>query len=76
MKPHKLSHISGLAARLRLPARWLKSEAIAGRIPCLRVGRRFLFNVDAVEQALAARAANRAVHEASPGHPLAAGGEE
>ena len=45
--------LSGLAARLRLPRRWLRQQAIAGRIPCLRVGRRFLFSPAAVEEALA-----------------------
>jgi hypothetical protein len=51
-----LLNAHGLAARLRLPAEWLKGEALAGRIPCLRVGRRLLFNADAVEQVLAERA--------------------
>ena len=41
-----------LAMRLRLPARWLDAEANAGRIPCLRVGKRKLFNLAAVELAL------------------------
>jgi hypothetical protein len=35
---------------------WLKSEAEAGRLPCLRVGRRLLFDADAVEAALLTRA--------------------
>ena len=46
-----------LASRTGLPATWLKAEAEAGRIPCLKIGRRVLrFNVDAVERALADRA--------------------
>ena len=47
----------GLAALLRLPRAWLRAEALAGRIPCLRVGRRLLFDPDAVRAALARRAA-------------------
>lgn len=44
------------AARLGVPAAWLRAEALAGRIPYLRAGRRFLFNPPAVEAALLLRA--------------------
>ena len=53
----KLLTVVALARVLRIPATWLKSEALAGRLPCLRVGRRMLFNRDAVEVALLERAA-------------------
>jgi excisionase family DNA binding protein len=46
-----------LAARLRLSREWLREEALAGRLPCLRVGRKLLFNLPAVERILAERAA-------------------
>ncbi len=46
----------GLARRFGLPAAWFKAEAEAGRLPCLRVGSRFIFNIKAVEAALAERA--------------------
>jgi hypothetical protein len=36
---------------------WLRQEALAGRIPCLRVGRKLLFNAEAVKAALYERAA-------------------
>jgi excisionase family DNA binding protein len=49
--------VAELAARLRLPVRWIKSEAKAGRLPHLRVGRRLLFNLEAVSETLARRAA-------------------
>jgi hypothetical protein len=49
---NKLSH------ELNLPASWLKSEARAGRIPSLKVGRRLLFDPAQVGQALSARAAD------------------
>lgn len=52
-----LTNLAGLSARLRLPADWLRAEALAGRIPCLKVGRKLLFSPDAVEKALAERAA-------------------
>jgi hypothetical protein len=46
-----------MARRLRVPASWLKAEAEASRVPCLRAGRGFLFNPEAVERVLAQRAA-------------------
>src|SRR5262249_59906699 len=52
-----LTGLTGLSARLRLPRLWLRAEALAGRIPCLKIGRKLLFNPDAVEKALADRAA-------------------
>jgi hypothetical protein len=52
----ELLNLIGLARVLNLPAKWLKAEAVAGRIPFLRVGRRRLFNPAAVRHALAARA--------------------
>jgi hypothetical protein len=55
-----LVNLNRLAAELRLPRDWLRREARAGRLPCLRVGRRLVFNLAAVEQALADRAANPA----------------
>ncbi len=54
MEPITLNH---LAAELKLPKEWLHQEAIAGRLPCLRIGRKLLFNLSAVNQALADRAA-------------------
>ncbi|RMF85051.1 MAG: DNA-binding protein [Planctomycetota bacterium] len=48
------------AARLGVPAAWLRAEAHAGRVPHLRVGRRLLFNTAAVEAVLSDRAAREA----------------
>lgn len=45
-----------MARRLGVEAEWLRQEAEAGRVPCLRAGKRFLFNSFAVQDALAARA--------------------
>jgi hypothetical protein len=55
---HTLVTLNRLAAELRLPWRWLRQEALAGRLPCLRVGRKLLFNLEAVKEVLAERAAN------------------
>jgi len=52
-----LTNLAGLASQLRLPGAWLRSQALAGNIPCLKVGRKLLFNPGAVEKTLAVRAA-------------------
>jgi hypothetical protein len=46
-----------MARRLQVTVAWLKSEADADRVPCLRAGTRYLFAPEAVERVLAARAA-------------------
>lgn len=46
-----------MARKLRVTATWLRAEADAGRVPCLRAGTRYLFAPPAVEAALAQRAA-------------------
>ncbi len=56
-KESELINLPGLSRKLGLPVSWLKQEAKAGRLPCLKVGRRFLFNLSAVETALSERAA-------------------
>jgi hypothetical protein len=54
--------VGPMARFLRVPVTWLRAEAEAGRVPCLRAGKVLLFNPSAVEQALAVRAAeNREV---------------
>jgi hypothetical protein len=71
-----LTSLAGLSARLRLPRPWLHAEAAAGRIPCLKIGRKLLFNPDGVEKALAERAASGpevpVPAEALPLRPVAA----
>ncbi|KKM79083.1 hypothetical protein LCGC14_1353460 [marine sediment metagenome] len=39
---------------------WLKSEAKAGRIPCLKVNRQLFFNLKTVEEALIDRSCQEA----------------
>ncbi len=45
------------AVRLGVPAKWLRTEVDAGRIPHLHAGRRLLVNVAVVERVLLERAA-------------------
>jgi excisionase family DNA binding protein len=51
-----LLSLTRLARRLGVPSSWLRQEADAGRIPCLRAGKRLLFNAQAVEEALLEKA--------------------
>jgi hypothetical protein len=50
--------LNRLAQRLKIPAKWLRAEADAGRIPCLKIGCRYYFNVPAVLEAISILAAN------------------
>lgn len=53
----ELLTVSQLARRLRVSQAWIKSEAEAGRIPCLPAnGSRYLFSWSAVQQSLLKRA--------------------
>jgi len=53
----QLLSLPDLADALKLPESWLKAEADAGRIPHLRIDKRYRFNRDAVVAVLAQRAA-------------------
>ena len=45
------------ARQLGVTSAWLRSEAVAGRVPCLPVGKsRFLFNLGALSESLLERA--------------------
>jgi excisionase family DNA binding protein len=52
-----LLSLPALAEALNLPEEWIKAEAEAGRIPHLRIGKRYRFNSEAVIRTLAERAA-------------------
>ncbi|MBL7146944.1 MAG: hypothetical protein ISS76_22085 [Phycisphaerae bacterium] len=52
MKNENLHNLYGLSRELNLPVKWLKAKAVKGQIPCLKIGRRFRFNIKAVETAL------------------------
>lgn len=57
MDDRPLVNLVGLATRLSLPREWLREQALAGLIPCLRVGNQLRFNVAAVREALGPLAA-------------------
>lgn len=57
MNTTTLYNLFGLARELRLPVDWLRHETNAGRIPCLRIGNRYRFNIESVRKSLAERAA-------------------
>lgn len=48
-----LVSLSELSERTGLPVAWLKREAEAGRVPCIRAGRRRFFDPEAVRKSLA-----------------------
>jgi excisionase family DNA binding protein len=52
-----LLSLSRLARRLGITQQWLRDQADAGKIPCLKAGNRYLFNPLAVQEALAVKAA-------------------
>ena len=52
----KLLPLAATARRLRVPARWLRSEAEAGRVPHLRAADEIMFDPEAVEAVLLERA--------------------
>jgi len=45
------------ARRIGVTQAWLRHEAEAGRVPCLRADKRLLFDVEALQRALRGRAA-------------------
>ena len=52
----KLLPVGPMARFLRVSVKWLHNEAEAGRVPCLKADKVFLFDPEAVEAALAKRA--------------------
>jgi len=53
----ELLSLSRMARRLGVTQQWLRDQADAGKIPCLKAGHRYLSNPVAVQKALAAKAA-------------------
>ncbi|MFM9958854.1 MAG: helix-turn-helix transcriptional regulator [Phycisphaerales bacterium] len=54
---NKFVRLNELARHTHLPAAWLRREAKAGRIPCIRAGRMLRFDVAEVVKSLAERQA-------------------
>lgn len=52
----RFTNLKELARTLGLPQAWLRREADAGRIPCVRAANRRMFDVDAVLRALGTHA--------------------
>lgn len=55
----ELLSLPRMARRLGVTSTWLKTQADAGKVPCLRAGKRYLFNALAVQDALAVEAAKK-----------------
>jgi excisionase family DNA binding protein len=62
-----LMSLSTAARRLGVPARWLRAEALAGKIPHLRAGSRVLVNLDSLRALLLSRAAAHVEEEVRDG---------
>jgi len=58
----ELLSLARMARRLGVTQQWLRERANSAQVPCLRAGTRFLFNAEAVQEALAAEAA-RPLHD-------------
>ena len=56
LAPPKLLPIGPTARRFRVPVRWLRAEAEAGRIPHVRAEQVLLFDPETVERVLLERA--------------------
>ena len=59
-----------IARRLRVPFKWLRDEALAGRVPCLNAGGKFLAKEQAVEAALLARTCDNRPESEAGHEPL------
>lgn len=57
MVSDELLSLPRMARRLGVTQAWLRAAADGGEVPCLKAGRRLLFNPGAVEKALAEQAA-------------------
>ncbi|OXU15155.1 helix-turn-helix domain-containing protein [Sedimentisphaera salicampi] len=55
----KLKNINQIANELDLPLSWIKEQVEAGKIPCLRIGRKYKFELEAVKASLAETVAKR-----------------
>lgn len=64
---NSLATLVTLARHLRVPVRWLRKEADAGRLPHIKAGSQRLFNVATVERLLSERAAQEAPAPRSDG---------
>ena len=61
MTDSKLLPVGPMARIFRVPVAWLRAEAEAGRVPCLKAGKALLFDPEAVERVLLERAQSTAI---------------
>jgi excisionase family DNA binding protein len=59
MRNEELCGLRETARLLGVPPAWLYAQAIAGRLPAVRIGKAYRFVPKVVERALASRAARR-----------------
>lgn len=59
MKQNELNNLSATATKIGVTQKWLLAHAENGTIPSLLVGKKRLFNIDAVRAALAEMAAQK-----------------
>jgi len=52
----KLLNVLATARHFGVDQKWLRSEALEGRLPCCKAGRRLLFDREAIEAELLKRA--------------------
>ena len=53
----ELLNLPQMARHLGVTSKWLKESADVGRVPCLKAGTRYLFDLEAVKATLAKEAA-------------------
>lgn len=53
----ELLSLTRMARRVGVTQQWLRDQADAGKLPCLKAGNRYLFSPTAVQDALAVKAA-------------------
>ncbi len=64
----ELLSLPRMARRVPVTQQWLRDQADAGNVPCLKAGTRYLFNPAAVQAALATKAADSRISAAEEVH--------
>lgn len=68
MEAPRLLLLGPTARRVGLPPAWVKAEAEAGRLPCLKIGKTLFFNPEAIAQLVAERAAQQTLQREGAAH--------
>ena len=64
----ELLSLSRMAMRAGITQRWLREQADAGNVPCLKAGHRYLFSPSVVMEVLAAQASRVSGKEGGADH--------